>query len=276
MIIHQANVDKNGNYRDRSRKDDGYIRKFDDSNPFPALVTAWYPSSQTIDVSAWTPWGQKEIEGVVVYGDFMQSVGTIKTPKIATAKGLDTENSWQTYRNPNQANPSSDEYVLDNHIEALVTKTSVGYATLSFRFATPDSPLLNNAKYGRTLKRYDDGSYKIHDDDGNMQFKHPSGLNIRIGNSTSDIDLEVPFPDHAKNVQDYAGEIIAKFEHPAGSTIDYDNDGLLGITSGTSENLKVVIDSFIDEVIKIIVNDGVGPDVSALNVLKADLAKLLK
>jgi hypothetical protein len=297
MKIHQANVDRSGNYRDRSRSKDGYIHKFDDSNPFPALVTAWYPNSQMIDVSVPVDWGQKEIEAVTVYGNFMESVGTIKTPKIATAKGTDTENSWQLYRNPNQSNPSNDEYVLNNHIEALVVKTSIGYAASSFKFVTSDSPLLQNAKYGRTLERFDDGSYRIHDEDGNIQFKHPSGYSKKIGNSVDDIDLEVAFPEHEKNALEYVdgiviqeiipsaiGDIIitydgtgnVKLEHPTGSITDYDELGLLGITSSTGENLKTIIDSFITEVAKIVVAYGTGPDVAALTQLQLDLALLLK
>ncbi len=287
ITIHQGLVDQNGNFRDRSRKAEGYLGpKFDVSKPFPALVTAWFPYSQTINISYWKDWYQTEEQSVVVYGNFMEAVGTLYTPKIATdkgkIKGTDTEtNTWQTYKNPNpreepKSNPNSDEYVLDNHIEALVVKTNVGYAATAFRTITPDSPLLKNAKYGRCLKRHDDGSYHIHDEDGNIQFKHPSGLSVKIGKTGDDIPLDSPLPDHAKNVQDYAGKVIAKIQHPSGSIIDYDDDGLLGMTSGTGENLKIVIDTFIDEVAKIVVNDGVGPDVAALNQIKADILKLLK
>ena len=200
MIILNANVDKNGNYLDSSRKKRGYIgQKWDDKLPFAALVTAWFPNSQTINISYWTPWGQVEQQSVIVYGDFMEAVGTIKTPKLATAKGTETENSWQTYKSPTQDNPSSDEYVLDNHIEAMVFKINGGYAATAFRAITPDSPLLKNAKYGRCLKRHDDGSYHIHDEDGNIQFKHPSGLSVKVGNSTDDITLQSAIHDHAKN-----------------------------------------------------------------------------
>lgn len=297
---HKGLVDSNGNFRDQSREKDGYLpKKRDNRLPFEATVTAWFPASQTINVSYWDDWGQHEIEQVIVYGNFMESVGTIKTPKIATSKGTDSENTWQLYRddNSNQANPSSDEYVLNNHIAALVFKTSVGYAANSFRFTTPSSPLLANAKYGRTLKRYDDGSYKIHDDDGEMQFKHPSGLNVKVGKTGDDIPLDVPFPDHAKNVQDFGGKVtikytipssegdyifefdgngLAKIEHPSGSIVDYDSSGLLGITSGTGENLKKALDDIIDSVLQIITNGGTNPDYTKLNQVKADILKLLK
>lgn len=277
LTVYHGTTDKNNNFRDRSRSKDGYmLNKWDDTLPFRALVTAWFPASQTINVSVPTNVGQRELSNVIVYGGFMEAVGEIKTPKIATGKGTDTENTWQVYRNDSQLNPSSSEYVLDNHIEALVTKTNIGYAATAFRFVTIDSPLLQNAKYGRTLKRYDDGSYRIHDDDGNMQFKHPSGFNTRIGDSLDDIELDAPLPDHEKNVQDYDGKVLAKIEHPSGSIIDYDDDGLLGITSSTSENLKTLIDSFIDEVKKIVTNGGTNPDVPALTQLQTDLANLLK
>ena len=44
----------------------------------------------------------------------------------------------------------------------------------------------------------------------------------------------------------------------------------------TSQNLKTVIDSFIDEVAKIIVLNGTGPDTTALALLQTELALLLK
>lgn len=296
--VHQSTVDKNNNFRDRPRDKDGYVLgKWDDTIPFRALVTAWFPASQTINVTVPTNVGQREFESVIVYGGFMEAVGTVKTPKIATGKGTDTENTWQTYRNDKQLNPSNSEYVLDNHIEALVTKTNVGYAATAFRFVTPDSPLLANAKYGRTLTRYDDGSYRIHDDDGNMQFKHPSGLSTKIGKNGDDISLDAPLPDHEKNVQDYDGKVVikhiipssegdyifefdgnglAKIEHPSGSIIDYDSGGLFGVTSGTGENLKKALDDIIDSVLQIVTNGGTNPDYTKLNQVKADLIKLLK
>ncbi len=280
-MIHQGRVTKEGDYRDRSRKEDGYIKEELGKNglPFEALVTAFYPRSQTIDAVVPTRFGQTEIQGIVVYGNFFQSTGTIQGPKISTTF---LEGQYNTVRDDEQSNASSNKYVLDNNITALVFKTDVGeynssgFATSSFRFLTTKSTLLTNAKVGRKLSRHDDGSYKIHDEDGNIQFKHPSGLNVRIGDSLDDIETEVPFDDHAKNVQDYDGKILAKVEHPSGSIIDYDNDGLLGITSGTSENLKVIIDSFIDIVAAIVVANGTGPDTAALEQLKLDLAKLLK
>ena len=281
MIIHQGRVDPEGNYKDRSRRKDGFIREQLGKNgiPFEALVVAWYPRSQTIDAVVPTRFGQTVIEGIVVYGNFFESTGTIQGPKIATTF---KEGQYNTVRDNEQSDPTSDKYVLDNNIAALVFKTDVGeynsagFATSSFRILTDKSTLLTNAKSGRKITRHDDGSYSIRDEDGNYQFKHPSGFNYRIGSSVDDIDLEVPFPDHEKNVQDYNGEVFVKFEHPAGSIIDYDNTGLLGVTSGTSENLKVIIDSFIDEVSKIVVANGTGPDTAALAQLKTDLSKLLK
>ena len=136
--------------------------------------------------------------------------------------------------------------------------------------------MINNCKVGRKISRHDDGSYLIHDEDGNVQFKHPSGLDIRIGSSTDDIVLELPFPDHAKNVADYDEKVVIKVKHPSGSILEYDEDGIFDITRGTGENLKTIIDSFITEVSKIVVANGTGPDVAALTQLQADLALLLK
>ena len=50
-MIHEGTHDKEGNYRDRSRKKDGFIRDQLGKTglPFEALVVAWYPRSQTID-----------------------------------------------------------------------------------------------------------------------------------------------------------------------------------------------------------------------------------
>ena len=86
MIIHQGRTDKDGNYRDRSRPKDGYIKEQLGKNgiPFEALVVAWYPRSQTIDAVVPTRYGQTVIEGIVVYGNFFESTGTIQGPKIAT------------------------------------------------------------------------------------------------------------------------------------------------------------------------------------------------
>lgn len=296
---HQGLVDKDGNYRDQSRKKDGYLpQKRDDRLPFEALVTAWFPSSQTINVTYWDDWGQHEIEQVIVYGDFMESVGTIKTPKIATSKGTDSENTWQLYRdeNSNQANPSSDEYVLNNHIAALVFKTSVGYAANSFRFTTQSSPLLANAKYGRTLKRYDDGSYRIHDDDGEMQFKHPSGLSVKIGKTGDDIALDPVFPDHAKNVLEYASGVVVKYtipsaigdifitsdgtgvvkiEHPTGAIFEIGSTGLFSMENATT-NLRQLHDDMNTIVTAIDASVNGGAQASALTALRVLTALLLK
>lgn len=307
VTIHQGLVDQNGNFRDRSRKKEGYLTpKFDDSKPFAALVTAWFPYSQTINISYWKDWYQTEQENVVVYGNFMESVGTLYTPKIATDKGKNAagtvlSNTWQTYKNPDpsdpKSNPTSDEYVLDNHIEALVVKTNTGYAATAFRTITPDSPLLKNAKYGRKLTRHDDGSYRIHDDDGNIQFKHPSGLSIKIGKDGDDIPLESPFPEHAKNVQDYAGKILSriivpsnvgniiviidgegsiKIEHPVNNFVfDINQSGKLEVSNSTTD-LRVLVDTLNDIVGAIVVNDGVGPNIGNLANLKTANATLLK
>ena len=80
---HQGRVDKNGNFRDRSRKDDGYLESSSNIHalPFPALVTAWYPSSQTIDVNVPGRYGQTVIEGISVYGNFFEATGVIQSPK---------------------------------------------------------------------------------------------------------------------------------------------------------------------------------------------------
>lgn len=241
LKVHQGRTDKSGNFRNISRKDEGYLRGIDEDHPFPALVTAWYPTSQTIDVARPVENGLVEYKGVVVYGDFFDATGTIRSPKIATKL---KENGYTAYRNKDQINPSSDDYVLDNHVEAIVFKVSVGnefaFVSNSFRFVNPDSPLLNNAKSGRKIIRHDDGSYYIHDEDGNIQFRHPSGLNIRVGNSTSDMDLEVPFPPHEKNSNDYGGEVITRVDHPSGSYFEMTSSGTVNIESAEDINLSAV------------------------------------
>ncbi len=275
--IHYGNVDKDGNYRDQSRKSEGYLTRINNDIPFPALVTAWYPKSQTIEVMRPVENGYIEYNSVIVYGNFFEATGTIQSPKIATKR---KDDGFTTYRDADQVNPVLDDYVLNNHIEAIVYKISVGntfaFAADSFRFLNPDSPLLNNAKEGRKITRLDDGSYYIHDEDGNIQFKHPSGLNIRIGDSTADLDLDVPFPEHDKNVLDYGGTVQVKVEHPLGSVVEYDAAGLLGITGATGKNLKTIINAINAEIQKIVVANGTGPDVPALIQLQADLALVLK
>lgn len=291
--IHQGSVDINGNFRDISRSKEGYLVPENNDLPFPALVVAWYPKSQTIDVNIPTRYGQTIQQGVVVYGNFFEATGSIYTPKIVTQ--LKTT-GYTTIREDDQKDSTSDNYVLNNNIEALVFKTSYGYAASCFRFLTSDSPLLNNVVAGRKISRHDDGSYYIHDEDGNMQFKHPSGFNIKVGSSPDDIDLDTPFPEHEKNVLDYADSIIMDFtipsdageifvavdgtgsikiSHPAGSTFEIANDGKFDMLNATT-NLKKLHDDMNAIVAAIVVNNGTGPNLGALTQLLADTATLLK
>lgn len=291
---HLTSSDRDGNIREMSRDKTGQIKREAENSPFVALVTAYYPKSQTIDVNRPTRFGQTVSETVIVFGDFFQATGMIQSPKIATTFDAD---GFSTIRKPEQKLPTSDEYVLDNNITALVFKTDFGYVTSSFRFLDKDSPMLNNSKPGRKITRHDDGSTSIHDEDGNYQFTHPSGLNIRAGSSVDDIELDEPFPPHEKNVLDYATGIIAeikvpsaigvikltldgaggtKLDHPTGSVFEYDAAGLLEVTSSTSENLKTIINAINGEVQKIVVANGTSPDVAALIQLQADLALVLK
>jgi len=243
QIFHRARTDEKGNFKSRSRMEEGYLGRIDEDHPFPALVTAWYPKSQTMDVSRPISNGLIEYQGVVVYGNFFEETGTIQTPKIATEKKIQ---DITTIRNPNSSNadPTSDNYVLDNHIEALVYKISVGngygFAASSFRFLNPSSVLLNNSKPGRKIVRHDDGSYYIHDADGNIQFRHPSGLKLRAGKTLNDMDLDIPFPTHEKNSIDYGGEIVARLEHPSGSYSEYTAAGTINIVSAEDINLSAI------------------------------------
>lgn len=245
--LHYGNVDKDGNYRDKGRKSDGYLKGINNDLPFPAIVTAWHAKSQTIEVVRPTPNGSIYYDSIAVYGNFFEAAGTIQGPKIATTL---KDDGFTTFRDDEQVDPTSDKYVLDNHIEAIVFPVSVGnkiaYAAQSFRFLTENSPLLNNVKEGRKITRHDDGSVYIHDDDGNFQYTHPSGLNIKVGSSIDDIELDEPFPPHEKNIADYDGEIIAeitapsaegdlvllldgqgkaRFDHPSGTYSEYASDG---------------------------------------------------
>lgn len=290
---HQGNTDRSGNFRDISREREGYFGVESKDLPFPALVTAWYPKSQTMDVIRPTEIGSIEYEGVVVYGNFFEETGTIQTPKLATVL---KEDGYTTIRDENQKDKDSEEYVLNTHIEAIVYKTSVGYAANAFRFLGPESSMLNNIKEGRKITRHDDGSLYIHDEDGNMQFVHPSGLNIKIGNSIDDIELEEDFPPHEKNVTDYDGEIIIditapsaagdvdisldgngsiKLDHPGGSVFEVDATGKFDMSNSTI-SLKKINDDMNDIVAAIIVAEGVGPDTAKLTTLKTQTSTLLK
>lgn len=266
--FHRGNVDQNGNYRDKGRKSSGYLEGINSDLPFPAVVTAWHPKSQTIEVVRPIPNGNINYDSVVVYGNFFEAAGTIQGPKIATTL---KDDGFTTYRDDEQVDPTSDRYVLDNHIEAIVFPVSVGnkivYAAQSFRFLTENSPLLNNVKEGRKITRHDDGSYSIHDDDGNIQFTHPSGLNIRVGSSIDDIELDEPFPPHEKNVLDYATGVIAeikvpsvageivifldgdggvKVTHPVGGDIGYDSTNLILMSNLVGSVKEKVLDVMYD------------------------------
>ncbi len=241
--IHEGTTDDEGNYRGVSRKKEGYISPHLSNVPFPALVTAWYPKQQTIDVNVATRYGQTTLEKVQVYGSFFEATGTIQSPKIAVTFDDD---GYSTIRKPEQELPTSDEYVLDNNIEALVFKTSVGYAAQSFRFLSSSSPMLNNVKPGRKITRHDDGSFYIQDEDGNSQLKHPSGLNIRIGNSDDDIELDEDFPEHEKNKIDYASGVKCYVEYPLGGKIGYEDDGLILMSNLIGSVKEEVLDVMYD------------------------------
>ena len=235
--LHQGTVDEAGNFRGVSRKTEGYLEYEKELLPFPALVTAWFSKSQTINVIRPVKNGEIVYEGVVIYGDFFEATGTIQGPKIATKLKGD---GYTVVIDKDQKDKTSSEYVLDNHIEALVCPMRVGdiimYSASSFRFLNADSPLLSNAKSGRKITRHDDGSIYIHDEDGNIQFKHPSGINIRIGDSFDDIDLEEDFPPHEKNVDRYSSGIKTRIEIPdPGSSANHviEIEDSITITHGT-------------------------------------------
>ena len=240
---HQGRVDESGNFRGVSRKTEGYLEYEKELMPFPALVTAWFPKSQTINVICPKENGETVYEGVVVYGNFFEATGTIQGPKIATKLKGD---GFTVVRDATQKDKTSSEYVLDNHIEAIVCPIIVRgvtrYTSSSFRFLNADSPLLNNAKSGRKITRHDDGSYYIHDEDGNIQFKHPSGINIRVGNSFDDMDLEEAFPPHEKNVDSYSSGIKTRLEIPdPGSSARHiiEIEDSIKVTHGTEGSLEM-------------------------------------
>lgn len=299
-MIHQGRVDAQGNYRNLSRKEEGYFDTLD-GRPFAALVTAWHPKSQTIDVVVPVQYAPSiELDEITVYGNFFESTGTIYTPKIATTLGADGYTTVEK-QNPNsdQNNPDSEEYVLNNHIEALIFETNSGeFATNFFRVLSADSQMLNNVKEGRKITRHDDGSYKIHDEDGSIQFKHPSGLSYKIGKDNSDIELDEPFDEHAKNEQDYGdsvvvefkipsdvGEIVISFDgtgsvkldHPTGSIFEITDLGLFEMnnTLGTV-NLKKLHDDMATIVSGIVTNGGTNPNPVLLTQFLTDVATLLK
>jgi len=243
-MIHQGRVDSQGNYRNIGRKDEGYFDTLGD-RPFAALVTAWHPKSQTIDVIVPVQYGNVELDEITVYGDFFESTGTIYTPKIATEKG--SEGYTTAYNENIQGDPTSDKYVLNNHIEALIFKTNSGeYATNSFRFLSANSQMLNNVKEGRKIIRHDDGSFSVHDEDGNYQFKHPSGLKVRIGDVDDDIELDEQFDEHLKNKTAYASGIKAFVEYPLGGKLGYDDDGKIFLSNPIGSVKEEVLDVMLD------------------------------
>lgn len=243
MRKHYTSSDREGNIREMSRDKTGQIKREAENSPFEALVTAYYPKSQTIDFNRPTKFGQTVSQNAVVYGDFFQATGTIQSPKIATTFD---EEGFSTIRKPEQEDKNSSEYVLDNNIAALVFKTDFGYVTSSFRFLSVDSPMLNNVKPGRKITRHDDGSFYIQDEDGNSQFKHPSGLNIRIGDSDDDIELDEDFPPHEKNELDYASGVKVYVEYPSGGKIGYEDDGLILLSNENGEVKTDVLDVMLD------------------------------
>ena len=265
--MHYGNVDQNGNYRDKSRKSDGYLEGINNDLPFAAVVTAWHPKSQTIEVVRPIPNGNINYDSVIVFGNFFEATGTIQGPKIATTL---KDDGFTVYRDKDQVDPTSDKYVLDNHIEAIVEPVSSGntvaYISSRFRFISENSPLLNNVKEGRRITRHDDGSFYIHDEDGNFQFHHPSGLNFKAGNSPDDIELDEPFSPHEKNVTDYADDITIAvtipnsdgnhklisdstgvfLEHKEGGKIGYDDSNKLVFSNIDGAVKTDVLDLMLD------------------------------
>ena len=144
---HFGHTDKNGNYGDISRKKSGYLEGINEDRPFAAIVTAWYAKSQTIDAIRPVQNGNINYDSVIVFGNFFEATGTIQGPKIATTL---KDDGFTLYRDAEQSNPTSDKYVLNNHIEAIIepvtSGNSVSFIARSFRFISADNPLLNNVK----------------------------------------------------------------------------------------------------------------------------------
>ncbi len=256
---HGVNLDRVGNDNHRvSDKDFGII-------PFRAIVVAYYSKSQMVDVVYPRDGGTGFLSGVDVYGNHGSLLGTVVNPDLAVEK---TDDGYNLDPKPSDTRTEIGEQ--RNNVECLVQRTVDGFATSEFRALNEANPLWLNGKAGRRISAYSDGSYYIQDNDGNSEFVHCSGFKITIGSS---INLEDPMPINKTNAANTAISYIV--EHPLLSAkMGLDTSGKL-IAENSSGKVGVKIGAIIDEINKIIVAQGTGPDTGALNTLKAEILEIL-
>lgn len=268
MLFHNTQTDENGVNLDRSGIDNERVEDNDFGMvPFKAIVVAYYGKSQFVDVVYYRDGGTAFLSGVEVYGDHGDLLGSITTPDIGIEK-TDEGYNLDPPHDPDRVEIGERK----NNIECLVQRTVDGFAALGFRALHEDNPMWLNSKAGRTLTSYSDGSYKVSDKDGNHEFVHCSGLREKIGDSPDKIELEDDMPFHLNNINKYLTETNYIVEHPLGAKTGFDNTGKLIAENLAGKLGTDVLIAIIDEILKIVVTFGTGPDPVALGLLKVKIA----
>lgn len=271
MLFHNTQTDDNGVNLDRKGIDNERVEDNEFGMiPFKAIVVAYYAKSQMVDVVYYRDGGTAPLSGVDVYGDHGDLLGSLTTPDLAIEKTTEGYN----------LDPPTDPDRVEigerkNNIECLVQRTVDGFATSQFRALHEDNPLWLNSKPGRKIISYADGSYYVHDKDGNSEFVHPGGLRIKIGDSPGSIVMEDDMPVHSGNKSSYPSKTNYLIEHPLLSAkIGFDDTGKI-ISENSVGKVGVKIGEIIDEINKIIVVEGTSPDVAALTILKTEILGIL-
>lgn len=264
-------VDEHGNNADRKFLQNQHIEDKEFGRiPFPAIVVAYYAKAQKVDVVYPQMGGLGFISDVDVYGSHGDLLGVLETPDIAVEK---TDTGYNLDPDLDDNNVETNDH--KNNIECLVKKTTDGYATSEFRALHETSPLWMNAQKGRRMQSFSDGSYSVQDKDGNHEFVHCSGLRIKIGDSEATIAMDDDMPVNTGNVSAMTSNTTLTIFHPeVDAKLGFDKTGKIIIETATGK-LGAKIGAFIDEVNKIIVAQGTGPDVGALAQLKIDILEIL-
>jgi len=276
---HQTQSDRHGVHYDRLSPENNHVSDKDFGIiPFRAIVVAYYGKSQMVDVIYQREGSIGFLSGVDVYGSHGNLLGTLETPDIGAEESkLEYGYNLDPIKNPDKVEIGESK----NNIECLVKKTTDGFATSEFRALNEDNPLWMNAKKGRKITSYADGSYKVSDKDGNIEFVHVSGFRIKIGDSVDPIVLDDKMGVHQLNKANYVGKTNYLVEHPLGGKTGFDPTGKLiaenSIGKVGVDILEASIDEIvkvIDEIVKIIVAQGTGPDIAALTLIKTSLTAI--
>lgn len=268
MREHSTQTDKHGVNLDRINYDNERVsdKEFGIVS-FKAIVVAYYGKSQMVDVSYVRDGNLGFLSGVEVYGDHGDLLGAITTPDIGIEK-TDEGYNLDPPHDPDRVEIGERK----NNIECLVQRTVDGFAALGFRALHEDNPLWLNSKPGRKLMSYADGSYSVQDKDGNHEFVHCSGLRIKVGDSPDKIEMEDDMPFHLNNINKYLTKTNYIIEHPFGAKTGFDEVGRLIAENVAGKVGTDVLIAIIDEILKIVVTFGTGPDPIALGLLKAKIA----